>query len=113
MKTQHIPRTREFLGNRSSSLNLIRGKDYRKIVHVNGNEIALHFYIKNSEGRWDPMTGTDYIPFDPDHLERIPGFILRHIVKDKIQDYMESRRNHEYQKYSLGLHFENGQLVEI
>jgi len=110
MKTQETPRTREFVGG-VSSLSRIQNKEYRKVVHVNGETASLIFYTKDSKGKWIPWTGSKYYPCDPFELENLPSFIRRHLNLNLMQDYMESQAVGNFSKYPVGLYLENGQLV--
>ena len=86
---------------------------YRKVVHVNGDTAALVFYIQDSTGRWLPWTGTEYKPCGFTTFPKLPGFIKRHIDADILQDYANQRAMGNYKKYPMGLHFENGELVQL
>lgn len=88
-------------------------QSYRKVVHVNGETVALFFYIQDSTKRWIPWTGTDYKPCDFFTFENLPNFIKRHIDAEILQDYANQRAMGNYKKYPFGLQFENGNLVNI
>ncbi len=86
---------------------------YRKVVHVNGETAALFFYIQDSSKRWVPWTGTEYKSCDFFTFEKLPSFIKRHIDPEVLQDYTNQRAMGNYKKYPLGLHFENGELIQL
>lgn len=86
---------------------------YRKVVHVNGDTVALFFYIQDSTKRWIPWTGTDYKPCGFFDFKNLPNFIKRHIDLDILQDYVNQRAMGNFRKYPFGLHFENGNLVKL
>jgi hypothetical protein len=86
---------------------------YRKVVHVNGDSAALFFYIQDSTKIWIPWTGTEYKPCEFTTFPKLPNFIKRHIDVDVLQDYANQRAMGNYKKYPVGLHFENGELVQL
>lgn len=96
-----------------SDLWRLRKVPYRKVVHVNGDTTALFFYIQDSTGRWVPWTGTEYKSCDFFTFEKLPSFIKRHIDTEVLQDYANQRAMGNYKKYPMGLHFENGELVQL
>lgn len=103
MKTQNTPRTREFVGGKSS-LNLIKNKPYRKIVHVNGNTAALFFFAYSDVSKeWQPLVGSGYYSFNV--IEDLPRFIRRHIDENNLVSYLQSNE-------VLGPYFENGQKLK-
>lgn len=86
---------------------------YRKIVHVNGDTVAMIFFVEDRPGKWIPWTGTDYKPCGFFDVQNLPNFIKRHIDFDVMQDYANCRAMGNYKKYSFGLYFENGELVQV
>lgn len=95
-------KTREFLDG-ISNLQILLNKNYRKVVHVNGNTAALFFFGQFSDKSWYPMTGSDYYS-----INNLPKFIKRHIDMDIIQKYLIDKS-----QYPHGIMFENKKIVDL
>ena len=91
------------------NIKSIVGKTYRKVIHVNGNSAALIILLKVKD-EWVNWTTSEYFKFDVFSFDKLPNFITRHVNKDTLQNYINSRESNNFNLYPLGLFFEDKEI---